>query len=392
MNILTNPQLISAEVQEFVRTFDGEITQLALKGSPFPEVTISELIQQIEGFQKTRTKLPTWHTVPNIFFPKKLNIEQSSSEITAQYKSKLLQGKSIADLTGGYGVDVFYFSKQFDTIFYFEKDKSLAVIAAHNFAQLGANNIVVSDQDGLEKLETDFFDVIYLDPARRNQSKGKVYFLKDCEPNVLDHLDLLMNHCKSLLVKTSPLLDITMGVQELKHAHEIHVVAVENEVKELVWLLKKNAPKDPTIKTVNLSAKGNQLFEFIFRSNSEPTFSNPKKFIYEPNAALLKSGGYNHLCKAFQVEKLAEHSHLFTHNQLVDFPGRAFEVKQMIPYKKREMLELKGSKANITTRNFPLSVSQLRTEWGITDGGHTYLFFTTLKNGEKVVLVCEKPR
>jgi hypothetical protein len=235
--------------------------------------------------------------------------------------------------------------------------------------------------------------LIYIDPSRRDISKNKVYKLEDCTPNISLHLDLIFSRTNQLLIKTSPLLDITAGLLELQDVHEIHVVAVNNEVKELLWILKNTpAPKDLPVKTINLTNKGDEEFNFIWQKEKQAIsdFSKPLRYLYEPNAALLKSGGFKILGNTLGLNKLHEHSHLYTSNTLVEFPGRTFEVSQTIPFNKRNMKVLKSKKANITIRNFPETVAQLRKQYKILDGGDLYLFFTTDCVGERVLIQCRK--
>jgi len=191
-----NKALLHPETQEFIRTFEGDPLKLSFSKAPFEKISSQELIQQIEGLHKSKKKLPTWYNTPGIYFPKKLNLEQTSSEITAQYKSTLLSGNSIVDLTGGLGIDSFYFSKVFDFVTHLEIDPELSTIAAYNFKVLGANSIICSSEDSIKHIEKHDYDVIYLDPVRRNKQNKKVYHLNDCTPDVLQHLDLLVHQGK----------------------------------------------------------------------------------------------------------------------------------------------------------------------------------------------------
>lgn len=388
---MVNPTLLNLEVQEFIRSYTEDTSVLAFKGSPFDNISIQELIKQIEGFRKTKAKLPHWHETPGIYFPNRLNLEQTSSEITADYKASLVQGSRLADITGGFGVDSYYFAKQFGHVDHFEKDELLSEIAGHNFNQLAVKNITCHAKDGLESIEQADYDVIFADPSRRNEAKGKVYFLADCEPNLVLHAENLLKRCHTMLVKTSPMLDISVGLEELPDVEEIHVVAVDNEVKELLWILRKDHLEKTVITASNIKKEKVEFLKFTFESPSYTTYSYPKTYLYEPNAAIMKSGGFKYISSAFGIPKIQKHSHLFTSKELVDFPGRVFEMKKIIPFRKKELRdELRETKANITIRNFPLTVDQLRRKLKIKEGGDTYLFFTTLKNNEKVVLCCSR--
>ncbi len=390
-SICLNKHILSNEVQEFITNYSKDIIKLAFTGSPFNEVSTQELIQQIESRRKTEKKLPTWYNTPNIFFPPKLNLEQTSSEITAKHKTSIVQGNSLADITGGFGVDSFFFSEIFKDIHHFEHNNSISNIAKHNFKVFNKDNITCFTGDALQQLTTSYYDVIYADPSRRHNSKGKVFFLKDCEPNIPDNLELLFTHCKNLLVKTSPMLDITVGLKELKCVSEIHIVAVNNEVKEVLWLLDKSVNVEPKVKTINFLKDKKEVFSFDLNTPNSPSYALPLTYLYVPNAAIMKSGGFDILSEIFQIDKLHRHSHLYTSYKLKDFPGRRFKINQVIPYHKKEIKDyLKNKKANIATRNFPENVAFLNKKWKIKDGGTDYLFFTTLENENKVILDCTK--
>jgi len=235
------------------------------------------------------------------------------------------------------------------------------------------------------------FDWIYIDPSRRNDAKGKVFMLQDCVPNVSKLVDLYFNYSSNILVKTSPILDISAGLSELKNVKEIHIVAIENEVKELLWILEKKITDEITIKSVNINNKKVESFNFVHNSRSKVEFSLPQKYLYEPNSAIMKSGGFNEVCKKFLVAKLHQHSHLYTSNLLVDFPGRIFEIENSFLYSKKEMKTfLENAKSNVTIRNFPETVEAIRKKWKIKEGGSCYCFFTTDLNNHKIVLLCKK--
>jgi PG_1098 ferredoxin-like domain/THUMP domain-like len=385
-----NKALLKPEVQEFIFSYTEDSSKLAFAGSPFSDIATSELIQQIESRRAIEKKLPHWFNTKNIYYPPKLHLEQTSSEPTAAYKARLVVGTTIADLTGGFGIDTFYFAEMFDTVYHYETNQALSDIANHNFKTLGRMNVHYRAEDGLQAIKESFYDVIYIDPSRRNKDKGKVFFLNDCEPNVPQHLDYLLERCHTMLLKTSPMLDISVGLNELKHVAEIHVVAVNNEVKELLWKLQKDVGSPVVIKTINLTSAPDETFSFQLDKYPEIVYSNPSRFLYEPNAAILKAGGFQHISEAFKLKKLHKHSHLFTSESLREFPGRRFSINKIVPYNKKHMRGITFAKANITTRNFPESVATLRKKWKIQDGGNIYLFFTTLENEDKIMLICEK--
>ena len=390
-----NKAVLYTDIQYFINNnLQSNISEIVLKGTSFDAVTTKELIEQIEAKAKCEKKLSTWFNTPLIYYPNKINIEQTSSETTADYKASLMHGKALIDLTGGFGVDCYYFSKQFDSVTHCEMDKNLSEIVAHNYKQLRVSNIKTVDSDGLEYLEktNETSDWIYIDPSRRHDSKGKVFFLNDCLPNVPSHLELLFKHSKNILIKTSPLLDITVGIGELQYVKTIHVVAVNNEVKELLWILEDGFTGDINIKTINLKHGDDDYFEFQLKDEKslESKYSQPLTYLYEPNAAILKAGAFNVVSEKLSIFKLHKHSHLYTSESLISFPGRCFKIEKTIPYNKKELKQLGITKANITTRNFPETVEQIRKKLGIKDGGDVYLFFTTDVDNYKVVIVCTK--
>jgi hypothetical protein len=390
-SIYLNKRILTVEVQEYINNYSKNISKLAFSGSPFEGITVQELIEQIESRKKAEKKLPTWFNSSNIYYPPKLNLEQTSSEKTAKYKASIINGNSIADITGGFGVDSFYFSEQFKSVHHFEINKSLSEIAKYNFKVFSKTNIECFSENRMLQMPKNKYDVIYIDPSRRHDSKGKVFFLRDCEPNLPDNLDEILKTCKQLLVKTSPMLDLSIGLKELKCVSEIHIVAVNNDVKELLWLINENHIEAPLIKTINITKVSNEKFEFYWNEKRISEYTIPKKYLYEPNAAIMKSGAFDIVSTKYKLNKLHQHAHLYTSNDLIDFPGRRFEIKEVIPFQKKEIKKsLKIKKANITTRNFPESVSTIRKKFKISDGGDDYLFFTTSENGQKIILVCSK--
>lgn len=390
-----NKDLLKSEVQNFINeSLEANFSKIALLKNPFPEIPWTEILTQIASKAKAKTKLPTWFNTNNIIYPNKISIEQTSSEITANYKANLISGDSIIDLTGGFGIDDYYFSKVFFKVVHCELNKELHEIVKNNFLSLYIENIECQYGDSLEILKNlnSKFDWIYIDPSRRNEAKGKVFMLKDCLPNVPENINLYFTFSNNILIKTAPLLDISAGLSELKNVSEIHVVAINNEVKELLWILKKDFLGSQKIKTINISKDKNEIFDFHLGSNDDlPTFSEPKKYLYEPNSAILKSGGFNNIAIKYNLSKLQQHSHLYTSEELIKFPGRSFKINQTFEYNKANMKEsLMNLKANITTRNFPESVEELRKKWKIKDGGELYSFFTTDKTNRKIVLICDK--
>ncbi len=388
---MVNTALIKRNVQDYIRSFDGNISKLAFTGGPFENISTTELIQQIESRRRIEKKLPIWFNTQNIFYPPKINLEQTSSEITARYKTSIISGKSVADITGGFGVDSYFFSEKFESVHHFEINLELSEIAQHNFRVFNKKNIQCSNEDGLEAALQGKYNVIYADPSRRHETKGKVFFLKDCQPNIPENISTLLQNCDSFLLKTSPMLDLSIGVSELGSAAEIHIIAIENEVKEILWLLTEDSKTKTVIKTINFTKQGEEIFNFEWQEKGNPKYHLPQKYLYEPNAAILKGGAFDLVSEKLQVNKLHKNTHLYTSEDLVDFPGRRFVIEKRVAYNKSEMRSaLNFKKANISIRNFPESVETIRKKWKINDGGNIYLFFMTNSEDKKEMLICSK--
>ncbi|RKR07146.1 hypothetical protein CLV91_3131 [Maribacter vaceletii] len=391
-----NKDTLKTGVQEFItKNINTDTMSVLLKKTPFTTVSSKELVEQIEAKKKCQKKLPKWYNTPNIYYPNKLNIEQTSSQKTAQYKASLLDKNSVLDITGGFGVDSYYFSEKMKEVSHCEINEKLAQIAAHNFNELGAKNIKTFPFDGIKYLQksNQFYDWIYIDPSRRNDAKGKVFLLSDCLPNVPKNIELLFSKTNNIAIKTSPLLDFSVGISELKYVKEIHVVALENEVKELIWILEKNYSDTIKVQTVNIGKKHSDYFTFTLNEEKDVStnYELPQQYLFEPNSAILKSGAFKTLGAKLNLNKLHVNSHLYTSKHMEPtFPGRIFKIENSIIYNKKNIKDLKISKANITTRNFPEKVANLRKKHKISDGGTIYLFFTTDINNNLTVLICSK--
>lgn len=391
-----NKSILNTEIQEFIENnINSDTTALILKGTPFPHVETLEIVEQIEAKKRCEKKLPTWFSTKNIYYPNKLNIEQTSSEVTAKYKARLVEGHSLIDVTGGFGVDCFYFSKRIEQVTHCELNSHLSEIVGYNFKQLKTKNISCYAKDGIEILKSSehLFDWIFVDPSRRDAIKGKVFLLKDCLPNVPQFLELFFKQAKQVMIKTSPLLDISSGINELQAVKAIHIVAVNNEVKELLWLLDPDFNGAIEIKTINIQKESEARFNFFLNEELEATssLSEPLTYLYEPNAAILKAGAFEILAEKLQLKKLHKHSHLYTSEKLIEFPGRRFKIDHVSAYNKKQFKrELKMTKANVTTRNFPETVQQIRKKLALKDGGNDYLFFTTDLNNNKIIIATKK--
>ena len=396
-SIPLNLAILNADVQDFIaNNLNADTNRLLLGKSPFTEVSTRELVQQIEGKKRCEKKLPLWYQTSGIYYPPKLSIEQTSSIATAIYKTKFIRGKKIADLTGGFGIDSYYFSLNAEHIIHCEINETLSAIAKHNHQLLGATNIQHHVGNGIDYIGTTdtHFDTIYIDPSRRVNTH-KVFRLTDCEPDVIANLDLLLRKCKRLIIKTSPLLDITLGIKELNHISEIHIVSVKNDCKELLWIIDQaNIKEEPLIQCAALDDK-KDIKTYNFYPSDEKNlvntpFSTPLNYIYEPDVTLLKAGCFKLITQSFEVSKLHQHTHLYTSKTLQkNFIGKIFLLKNCWDYK--SFIKQKPiNQANVISRNFPLPAEVLRKKHQLKDGGKEYLFFIKNVDNKLVVLFCER--
>ncbi len=390
-----NKELLNTDVQSFIEgNLNTDIPALSLKKSPFQSISSAELAEQVDSKKRSENKLPLWFQTPGIYYPPKLAIEQSSSEIAARYKSDLIAGNDIIDLTGGFGVDSHFFASRADNVTHCELNKEISNISEYNSTVLGSK-INFHQGDGLEYLrETGRkYSTIYIDPSRRVQSK-RVFMLKDCEPDIISNLDLLRTHSSLLMIKTAPLLDIQSTITELKEVSSVQVISIKNECKELLYLIdSQNCSTDPPITCAVINS--GELDRYTFRLSEESAFriseySDPLNFVYEPDVALLKAGCFKLITRDFHVHKIQQHTHLYTSDKLNDsFPGRKFRVKRIWSY--GNFLKTGGlKKANLICRNFPLAPEALKKKLKILDGGDEYLLFCTGKRNELLVLNCER--
>ena len=422
---------IQQKIREFVAKNWQKDTQNLILGLPAHLRMYAQSVgEQVQGKKKAQYKLSKWFSNENIVYPPTLNMEQCSSEKTAKFKAEAvfeeiyntnsLENNTInkkgilADLTGGFGVDVVFFAEKFEKVLYFEQNKALFDVAKHNFKVFNTNNIDSISENSIDffsnnqknnenkqdnNVNIDYFDCIYLDPARRNEKAQKIAQLSDCEPNILVIKEILFEKTNFILLKTSPMLDISKAVLELKNVIKIWVVAVENECKEVLYLLKKeekNEQKTLPIIAVNL-LKNNEieLFESDFFEQKHTQISNyskPLKYLYEPNATLMKVGCFEKIGTHFLVQKIAPNSHLYTSETLRSgFLGRIFEIINICKLDKNEILKIIPSKkANISVRNSPLSVEKIKEKLGLKDGGDVFMFVTTQENMEVAVIICKK--
>ena len=398
--------MITPEIKDFIsRHIDEDVRKVALLKNPFSKEQFLFALQQIEGRQIAKKKLPSWYQNGDLLYPPHLSLEQCSSEMTARYKASLLNdspsSQSYADLTGGLGVDFSFMACQFQEAFYVERNPLLCELASHNFPLLDLPDakIVNGSADSFVKdcvASGTHFDQLFLDPARRDARGNKVISIRDCEPDVSELKKELLQISGSIWIKYSPMLDISLACKELEDVSDIHVVSVQNECKELLLHLSLSSQKslNPTIYCVNLKKNGSpDLFSFTYEQESLATLSIAESighYLYEPSASIMKAGGFKSLSEKFRVPQLDVSSHLYTSDILyADFPGRTFLVEKVFTMNKNELAgALKDcEKANISVRNFPLSAENLRKKLKLKDGGNTYIFGTNYQN-KNILIKC----
>ena len=405
--------------QDFIRQHqEDDVRRLAFLGGKYPEVDVPFALDQIRGRKLARAKLPRWASLDGIVYPPHISMEQCSSEQTAQYKAelaeRLLQDKKpFVDLTGGFGVDFSYIAERLGVkSMYVERQAHLCEMAKENFKLLGLKDAEVKNGDGAEVLRSlRHIGLIFIDPARRDDAGNKVVSLKDCTPDVTVLQDEMLDKADYIIIKLSPMLDWHRAVSELKHVREVHIVSVGNECKELLLVLSAENMEESTLSSSGhgTTRKGNlQIFcvndalSFVCDEKRMATSAakiapvdkiKEMRYLYEPNASLMKAGGFGVLSERYGIGMLSKNSHLFvSESPVVDFPGRSFRIIAYSSFNKKELKkQLAGiAKANIATRNFPLSVAELRKRLKLKDGGEAYIFATTLADGSHVLIITNK--
>lgn len=397
---------------EFIREYrERDIRQLALQANRFPDVDMPYALDQIQGWQIARRKLPKWAACDGVIFPPHLSMEQCSSEPTAQYKLNLAMewtervghAFSMTDLTGGFGVDFSFTSCAFAAATYVERNEQLCHIVEHNLPLLGLNNATVVCADAVEYLSTvEPQTMLFLDPARRDEHGAKTVMLADCTPDVVQLLPKLLEKSRFTMLKLSPMLDWHKAVDDLQGTvREVHIVSVGGECKELLLVLSTVVESELKVYCADLSTASGPSSLFVYTPGSSAPVTNSKlktqnsKFVHEPNASIMKAGCFDELAAAYGVSPVSRNSHLFLSDEPVDgFPGRSFVVERVTTMNKGELRKaLVGiEKANIATRNFPLTVAELRKRLKIKDGGDVYIFATTTAEGEHLLLISRKYR
>ena len=417
---------------EFIREYrERDIRQLALQANRFPDVDMPYALDQIQGWQIARRKLPKWAACDGVIFPPHLSMEQCSSEPTAQYKlnlamewttlnselstqncrrqqfktqnSKFKTSTRMTDLTGGFGVDFSFTSCAFAAATYVERNEQLCHIVEHNLPLLGLDNATVVCADAVEYLSTvEPQTMLFLDPARRDEHGAKTVMLADCTPDVVQLLPQLLEKSRFTMLKLSPMLDWHKAVDDLQGAvREVHIVSVGGECKELLLVLSKVVESELKVYCADLSTASDTSSLFVYTPGSSAPVVNSKfkiqnsKFVHEPNASIMKAGCFDELAAAYGVSPVSRNSHLFLSDEPIEgFPGRSFVVERVTTMNKSELRKaLAGiEKANIATRNFPLTVAELRKRLKIKDGGDVYIFATTTAEGEHLLLISRKYR
>lgn len=377
-------EILNKEVQNYINAnLETDLHSLLLKKSPFSEVSMQEMVQQIKGKKVAHRKFP-FLLKENIVFPPNLNLEQASSQSTAEFKADNLNGKKFLDLTCGFGIDAYFLSQNFGEITLVEKNPELLDLVKHNWKILNKTATFVNENlEHFLAKNSERFDVIYLDPARRDSEKNKKFLLEDLSPNLLEIQDQLLEISSQIIIKLSPLIDISYLISVLKNVAKIQIIAVRNEVKELIVFLEKARKGDDVeISCINLESDDAEFaFQFKEEKTAVSAFSEPQQFLYIPNNAVLKSGAFNLISQFFNGKKLHPNTHFYTSDKRIErFPGRVLEIN-MIDSKHIR----KGEKYNIISKNYPLSPDEIKKKYKILDGGNCYLIFTQTQN-RKIIL------
>ena len=387
-------KIISSDIQNYInQNINSDLNKLLLKKSPFSDVTMQEIVQQIKGRKTAEKKFP-FLTKEGIVFPPNLNLEQASSQSTAEYKAQNLKGKTFLDLTCGFGIDAYFLSQNFDEVTLVEQNPQLISLVESNWKTLGrkAHFINKNLEEFLENLRQaqidnfNKFDVVYLDPARRDQQNKKKFLLEDLSPNLLEIQEKLHSITDKIIVKLSPLIDISYLISELKNITEIQIIAVRNEVKELVLIIENNQLTDnqqpTTIKCINLESNDPEFsFNLDDEKSSNSEFSESSNFLYIPNNSILKAGAFNIISEKFGLKKLHPNTHFYTseHN-IENFPGRVLQIEKI------DAKDLKKEeKYNIVSKNYPLKPEEIKKKYKLNDGGNHYLIFTQSVYGKEIL-------
>lgn len=388
-------RLSESDIQAFIEKHEEEDPhQLMLRAANWPELPMRAIVEQIQSRKKARRKLSKWYATPGVVFPNTGYLEQSSSEKTAEFKASIIKGKSLLDLTGGTGIDSYYFAQYFSHVVYNEPNAALAGLAEHNFRQLGVSNVSFSNLNAEDFLKEDecSFDWVYLDPSRRLDGQ-KVFKLRDCQPDVLQIVPLILKFGARILLKLSPLIDISQVLREIDDVSKVSAVSVHNDCKELLIQIESKKKKPIAFEAINITNHGCSKFSFI-EGNEESAIvklSDPRNYLYEPNSSILKLGAFKFIANQYDLLKLNPNTHLYTSDKLVsDFPGRTFQIISADSFNWQELKRWKNKKVNITTRNFPHSVEVIRKKTRMKEGGNGYLLFAKSLENTLLTISCKK--
>ena len=385
--------MLSEKCKEFIKeNINANTDELALKKTLRELDYFAFAVAQIKSRQKIKDKIPSFYNNYDLILPPNISLEQASSELTAEYKANIFNYETSADLTGGMGLDSIAFAKKAKKHFYIEKNTELCKIFEHNAKILGLTNIIIinDDAENFLKSANQNFDLIYLDPARRGSTGEKTYFFEHTSPNPIDIIKLAEHKYKSIMIKASPLMDITKACNSIPAINDIRVVSVQNECKETLFSHSCNS-EQRQIFAIDFQKSG--IIETKLNSNPiKIEYSEPLQFLYEPNSSIMKIGAWDKFNFSQALFKLAKSSHLFTSNEYIsDFPGRKFKINEVIKGKYKNLKDsLPNGKANISVRNYPISVDEIRKKTGVKDGGDIFLFFTKLADNSNIIICTEK--
>ena len=396
---LPSDQLYNEQFFQFVQDHLREDPALLLLKQRRAEgFDLKEAVRQISARRRIASKLPGWVAHTQVLFPASLSLEQSSSELTAKFKAKSIGGAKLIDLTGGLGVDTFYMGQKFEQVVYLERQEDLAKLAEYNFSLLNHSktryHVTAADSLSYLNESEDIYDWLYVDPARRGADNSKLYKLSDCEPDILKNWELLKGRAGHVMVKASPMLDIKAALHEIPDIQEVTVVAVKNEVKEVLLVWNKGGKEEAQIAAVDLKGDMEERFTFTYRQekNSEVRYALPKKYLIEPNAAMLKAGAFKSFASTYGLAKIHPNTHLYTAYDLpVEVEGRVFEIVEEIKLDKKELKRaFPSSKVNVLVRNHPLKPDVLKKKYGLKDGGEDFLIAATTMEDRPRAYWCRR--
>ena len=389
---------MDAQLKTFIRkNIEKNTADLALQYAGKTDLPIVYALDQIKARQQAKQKLPSWYLNDDLIFPPGISIEQCSSERAAIFKSRKYSGVCFLDLTGGTGIDTLALSKRFKKGVYVEPSKELCELFKHNAAILNGNHIQINEQSAevFLKENEDTYDLIYLDPSRRDEYDQRVYRLDACLPNCIELLPLLLDKSEKVLIKASPMLDIRQAIADLNYVRLVQTVAIDNEMKEVLLHIERGCEGETQIEAWNL-VKENEEQSFAFTHAHEKgvdaSYRTPQTFLYDVNVAIMKAGAFKSVAKQYNLKKLGVHTHLYTSENLIaDFPGRVFKIEENVkPSKKQVLKSIPSKKVNVITRNYPSSTNEVKKKFNLHDGGDRYAFFCDVVEIGATCLLCSR--